>query len=510
MKREMKNSICFISLFSLFSLIISCVDNLEISNESKSHKYEISNLYNRVYKLIEIKEYDIAFSELGFYLQFYSRTEINNFDIQNLFAKYIFEGEDSLENIVENYAKLFDFFDSSDSEAIYQMMMYKSVEEKEREQIALIVASKVDAGRIDAGLYYFLAYTFHNLNMKEQANRYLDCLISIAPFHRATSNLILKIRGKKPKYKAEFVEALKNLFYNEETLSSYATIASNFHIPAMMNIEWENIGKKLLKNEYIIVQDIAYSEIPIFFAQKGDADTLYSLLKEQILQNNYKYFSLISRSILYVYKEPYVVVERIRKEFEGHPFASALYAKYLLSLSADRIYEAIQSYLQAIEKDNNIDIFYEAADLLKKSSVAFKLKPFIEELLFKYPYHIDLYTMYKDISSNSISDEFYFRYFEQISDSPDKYLIFSSVAENFEMKKRILLEGLKNYGTDCRVLISILRLYIDRPRHDLLEVYKNNIKNFTSSSHFYQCLRYIDEDEGKRYLSLLNIIIKVR
>ncbi len=467
------------------------------------HRTDASTLYTRIYRLIDLKEYDLAFSELSFYLNFLSREELRNFDIQNLFAKYIIEGEDTLENTIENYVRFFQFFGSSDAEAIYQMLMYRSVSEKDTERAALIVASKADAGRGEAGLYFFLAYTFYNLRLKEQANRYLDCLISIAPYHSATSYLIFRMRGKKPDYRAEAVEALKNLYVKEASPVVAATVAMNFHIPSMMNKEWEDIGKSLLKSENYAVRSAAYSEIPIFFARKGDDENLYHLLKAQILANDYRLFSLAARSLLYVRKESHIVISRLKREFPEHPFINALYAKYLVSLSQENINEAAGLYLAALEKENNIEIFYEAADLFSKTSDIFKLKSFAEELLFKYPYHTELYNIYRIISSGSADDKLFGRYFEHLSESPYRYVLFSYIAAEQQEKERYLLDALKIYGGDCSILSEILRLYSDCKSGDFTKAYNNVIRKYAVKDDFYRCIKFMSENEREKYYSLV-------
>ncbi|MCX7957481.1 MAG: hypothetical protein N3B13_00345 [Deltaproteobacteria bacterium] len=500
----MKNRIFLIALILSLTALSCKSDTGTTSAKNQTARPDIGVLYTRIFRLIDIKECDLAFSELKFYLRFYSAGERKKFDIQNLFAKYILEGEDPLDNVVENYARLFEFFDSSDAEAVYQMLMYRSSGEKDIERAALIVASKADEGRSDAGLYYFLAYTFYNLRMREQANRYLDCLITIAPSHRAVSNLVFRIRGKKPDYRAEAVESLRNLYAREITPVVYANIAMNFHIPAMMNREWEEAGRGLLENENYMVKSVAYSEIPIFYARKGDGETLYRLLKSQILANDYRLFSFAARSLLYVYKEPHTVIDRLKKEFEGSPFVSVLSAKYLLSLGADYINEAKGLFLSALEKDNNIEIFYEAADVFSRTSEIFKLKSFAEELLFKYPYHFQLYNIYRRIAPDAASDRFFSRYFEHIPESPGKYLIFSSVVSEIEMKKKYLSEGLSAYRGDCSIIMEILRLYSDCKSENFNEFFNDRVKNYAAKEDFYRCIKLAGEDEKDRFYELVS------
>ncbi len=478
-------------LFFATLFFTSCSTEDKVAAKSENYvKPDLSTLYTRAYRFIDLKEYNLAFSDLAFYLRFFSLNELLDFDMQNLFAKYIIEGEDSLENIVDNYSRLFDFFSSADAEAIYQMLMYRSHNESDIERIALIVASKVDANRVEAGLYFFLAYTFFQLKIRDQANRYLDCLIDIAPYHRATSYLAFRIRGKKPFYRLESTESLKNLFYKENTPDVSSTVAMNFHIPSMINKEWEDIGRMLLDHQNYETKIIAYSEIPIFFAKNGDGERLYLYLKNQIINNDYKLFSLVARSLLYVYKEPHTIIDRLKREFAEHPFVMALTAKYLLSLSHDNINDAAQLYLNALERDNNVEIFNEALDVFSRTSDIFKLKSFAEELLFKYPYNVELYNVYKIISSN-INDDFFSRYFEHIPDSPNKYLILSYIVSQPETKRRYLLDGLKVYREDCSIILELLKLYSNYNNDDFAIAYNKYLKDYIGRDDFYRCIKFI-------------------
>ncbi len=465
---------------------------------------ELESVYAKVYRLIEYGEYNLAFSELAYYLRFYTLEERKGFDIQNLFAKYIIEGSDSLENTIDNYARLFEFFNSADAEAVYQMLMYRSANESDLERAALIVASKVDKGSTDAGLYFFLTYTFYNLKMREQSDRYLDCLLSIAPHHPATSYLVFKIRGKRPNFRALAVDALRTLFYRDGSPSALRTIALNFHIPAMMNKEWEEIAFALLNSRDFQTRLLAYSEIPIFFARNNDAEALYKILKSQIVEKNYRLFSLATRSLLYVYKEPYVVVDRLRREFTDNPFVLMLYAKYLISTSPDNLNDAVQLCMDALEKDNNIEMLLESVELLSNTSNIFKLKSFAEELLFRYPYYIDLYNIYRTISSNSGKVDIFERYFEHIPESIERYLLFSYIVDNLKYKEGYLLNGLNVYKGDCRLIIELLDVENRCEAGDFFKKYNELIKNYVTKEEMLSCISKMEENRKVIYLSLVN------
>lgn len=499
----MKNKKSYFLLFVLLAFI-ACSPSKKSIEPIISAKPEIGTVYSRVYKFIEYGEYNLAFSELKDYLRFYSPEERIGFDIQNIFAKYIIEGNDSLENIIENYVRLFDFFDSSDAESVYQMIMYRSSNESNLERAALIVAQKADNGSSEAGLYFFLAYTFYNLKMREQADKYLDCLINIAPQHPATANLMFRIRGKKPNYRAFAVEALRTLYYRDKSPSVLGLITSNFHIPSMINKEWENIAQTLIDYNLYNVQLISYSEIPIFFARNNNGEALYNLLKKQILANNYRLFSLVMRSLLYVYKEPYVIVDRLKREFINHPFVLMLQAQYLVSLSSDNIMDAAQLCINALEKSNNIEIFFDSVEIFRKTSEMFKLKSFAEELLFKYPYYRDLYNIYKIISSNTEVEDIFPRYFEHISESVEKYMISSNVMSDLSKKREYILNGLRIYKGDCSLILELLNIESSCEAGDFSNNYKAHIKDYVMKDEILFCINKMDEKRQKVYLSLVN------
>ncbi len=503
-----KGVLIFLISGILIGLCNNCIDidrdNVREVSSNVSKKIPIENLYTRIYRFIDYKEYEIAFSELSFYLRFYSSDEIRRLNLQNLFAKYIIEGEDSLENTLENYVRLFDFFNAMDAEAIYQMLMYRSVSERDAERAALIMAKKADQGRGDAGIYFFLVNTFYNLKMRELANRYLDCLLVIAPDHPATSYLLFKIRGKRPDYRSEAVESLKNLYYKDSSITTLLTVAMNFHIPSMMNREWIEIGNSLLGSEIYRVKSVAYSEIPIFFARNNDSESIYKLLKSQILNNDYRLFSLAGRSLLYVHKEPYLVIDRLRREYNDHIFVKALYARYLISLGQDYLNDAANLYIEVLEKDNNIEMFYEALEIFRRTSELFKLRSFAEELLFKYPYNIELYNIYRNIFLNVVDDDLLKRYFEHLPESPDRYILFSYNYSDIEDRAEYLLNGLKIYKGDCRIILELLKLYSDCKANDFRIVYRDYIKQYVSKADLKRCFEFMDEKDANKY----NLLVK--
>lgn len=491
-------------LFLLLLLITGSCKKEGIKINEGVYRYDADTLYTRIYRLIDLREYELAFTELQFYLRFLSDEERREFDLQNLFAKYVIEAQDSLEDMVENYIKIFPFLGPSDAEAAYQILIYRSSLMGDLEKVALVVASKADRGRAEAGIYYFLSYTFFNLRMYREANNYLDCLITIAPDHPATSYLVFKIRGKKPEYRAESIIAMQNLFNSDKSEGILVPIAQNFHIPAMMNKDWERIGMYLLSSDNYRVRLVAYSEIPIFFARKRDEESLYLILKRQILQKDYRLFSLALRSLLYVYDRPYVVVERLKEEFADHPFVKSLYARYLLSLGGEYVSQSIDPFIEALEKENNIEILYDAFDAFRSSSSLFKLKSFIEELLYMYPYSIELYNLYKKMNPYGISDELFERYFERIPESVNRYILLSSISDDRKKKEYYLLKGLENYRGDCAILVELLRLYSDceAERFDL--AFKKHLKNYLNIDELYRCTGYMNDVDKKRYGDLIS------
>ncbi|MCX7943812.1 MAG: hypothetical protein N2746_04825 [Deltaproteobacteria bacterium] len=487
----------------LFLLSIDCQkDSVNHTQKDKPFKPDLETLYTRIYRLIEYGEYDIAFSEMAYMLNFYTQEERKNFDIQNLFAKYIIEGHGSLENIIENYTKIFDVLDSSDAEALYQIIMYHFNKEGNIEKAISFATSKVEKGNNRPGLYFFLAYTFYNFKMWELAYKYLDCLITLAPNHVATSYLTFRVRGKKPNYKAEAVESLRNLIVNDKSQNIDITVATNFHIPAMINREWEKIGDLLLHSNNYLVKRIAYSEIPIFYAQKGNSDKLYQAMKEQIMHNDYQLFSLVSRSLLYIFKDPIIVIDRLKADFGEHPFIMALSAKFLVSEGLNNLVEATNLFMKALEQDNNIDIFFEAVDLFRRTSLIFKLKPFAEELIYKYPYNTDLYESYRLISSDPTNDEFFKKYLELLPESVNKYLILISISKNIETKEKFLLEGLKAFKDDCNLILEIIKLYNRCEADNFIKAYRTNLSRYITLNEINECLKFVNEEERVKLYNL--------
>ena len=498
----MANRILLLLIFGLM-LFISCKPENRAEMPKGRVRADIEQVYTRAYKFLGFKEYEVAFGELENLLPLYNESELERLDLQNLFARYIIEGEDSLENIIKNYVRLFDFFKSSDAEAIYQMIMYRSSLNSDMEKAALIVASQADKGVSDAGIYFFLANTFYNLKLKDKANEYLDCLIGIAPNHPATSYLLFKFRGKRPEYRAQSVYSLRNMFYNDKSLANLDTVASNFHIPSMMNKEWRDIGWALLKSRDYGLRQIAYSEIPIFFAREKDSETLYELLKEAIREEDYTLFRLASRSLLYVHPEPQAVVGRLKNEFSDHPYIFTLYAKYLLNLSQDNLKEATEWYIKALERQNNLEIFFEAVELFKRTSEFFKLKAFAEELLFMYPYYPELYKIYSDMSGGEIDRDKLMRYFEHLPVSVERYSLFSYLVDGSGEKERILLDGLRVFNSDCRLVIQLLNLYRDCQFKRFPEIHRSTLKDIVSQDDLNRCLIYLKSEDRERFASMI-------
>jgi tetratricopeptide (TPR) repeat protein len=469
----------------------------------KPERTGIEQVYTRVYKFLGYKEYEVAFDELERVLPLYGEEDLKRLDLQNLFAKYIIEGEDTLENIIRNYNRFFRYFKSSDAEGIYQVIMYRASISQELERLPLIAESQAGKVKSPAGIYFILTRTYFGFRQRDKTNEYLDCLITLAPDHPATSRLIFDMRGKKLEYRSQSVNSLRDIFYNDSIYSNLETVALNFHIPSMMNREWRDIGWSLLKSRDYRLRQIAYSEIPIFFAREGDSDALYELLREAIREGDYTLFRLAARSLLYVHPEPQSVVGRIKNEFSDHPYIFTLYAKHLMNLSANNLKEATEWYIKALERENNIEIFFEAVDLFRRTSEFFKLKAFAEELLFMYPYDGELYKIYSEMCGGNIDSDRLMRYFEQLPISVDRYALFSHLLTNLADRERILLDGLKVFQSDCTLVIQLLNLYQDCQFGRFPEIYRQRLKGIISQGDIDRCLTYLKGEERERIASMI-------
>lgn len=491
----------FAFLIVVFSILYGCQRERAVIIESnRSSIQEIGLLYTRLYRLIEHREYDLAFSEAEYFIALYPPEDVSKLDLQNLFAKYIIEGDDGLENVIRNYSRLFRFFSASDAEAIFQMIIYRSHIEADAERAALMVAQMADSGMSEAGIYYFLAYTFYNLKMREQANRYLDCLITIAPAHPATSDLIFRMRGRRRDFRGEAVEALRNLFFKDSSYNSRLTVAKNFHIPSLMNSEWRDIASRLLADRMSYVRLVAFSEIPIFFARQNDIEMLYRIIRDSLRDRDYALFTLALRSLLYVHKEPEVVINRIRTEFPDHPYSDIIYAKYLIAVSPDNLHSAIDLFITALTKENNLEVFMEAVDLFRRSSLLFRFRAFGEELMFIYPYYQELFRQSRIISGEKGDLE---RYFEHLPESVDRYIIYSQISPERSTSEGYLIRGVRAFPSDCAVIIELMKHSADCKNRGFFEIYIGELKGIIKKENLIRCIAYIDDKRKEDYLAMI-------
>lgn len=491
----------FALLIVVSFLLYSCQRERPVIIESnRSSIQDIGLLYTRIYRLIDYREYELAFSEAEYFIALYPSEDISKLDLQNLFAKYIIEGNDSLENVIRNYSRLFRFFSASDAEAIFQMIIYRSHVETDAERAALMAAQMADSGMSEAGIYYFLTHIFYNLKMREQANRYLDCLITIAPAHPATSDLIFRMRGKRRDFRGEAVEALRSLFFKDSSYNSRLTVAKNFYIPSLMNNEWRDIASRLLTDRMSYVRLVAFSEIPIFFARENDNEMLYRILRDALRDGDYTLFSLALRSLLYVHKEPEAVINRIRTEFPDHPYSDIIYAKYLMAVSPASLNSAMELFITALTKENNLEVFMEAVDLFRRSSLVFKLRAFGEELMFMYPYYQELFRQSRIISGERGDLE---RYFEHLPESVDRYIIYSQISLEKSTSEGYLIRGVRAFPSDCALIIELMKHSADCNNRGFFEIYTGELKDIIKKENLIRCIAYVDDKRKEDYLAMI-------